>query len=54
MIKSCVKPSRHMSRHDGRVSLRQMLDHIEEAVLLAGERTREDPGTDALYRTARG
>jgi uncharacterized protein with HEPN domain len=34
-----------MSRHDDRVSLRQMLDHVEKAVLLAEERTRADLGT---------
>lgn len=41
-----------MSRHDDRVSLRQMLDHIEEAVLLAGERTRADLGTDRVFSLA--
>jgi uncharacterized protein with HEPN domain len=41
-----------MSRHDDRVSLRQMLDHIEEAVMLAGERTRADLGTDRVFSLA--
>ena len=41
-----------MSRHDDRVSLRQMLDHIEEAILLAGDRTRADLGTDRLFSLA--
>jgi hypothetical protein len=29
-----------MSRHDDSITLRQMLDHIEEAVALAEDRTR--------------
>jgi hypothetical protein len=41
-----------MSRHDDRVSLREMLDHIEEAVLLAWERTRADLGTDRVFSLA--
>jgi uncharacterized protein with HEPN domain len=41
-----------MSRHDDRVSLRQLLDHIEEAALLAGERTRADLGTDRVFSLA--
>ena len=41
-----------MSRHDDRVSLHQMLDHIEEAVLLAAERTRADLGTDRVLSLA--
>ena len=41
-----------MSQHDDSVTLRQMLDHIEEAVLLAGDRTRADLGTDRLFSLA--
>jgi len=41
-----------MSRHDDGLSLRQMLDHIEEAVLLAGARTRTDLGADRLFSLA--
>jgi uncharacterized protein with HEPN domain len=41
-----------MSRHDDRVSPRQMIDHVEEAVLLAGERTRADLGTDRVFALA--
>jgi uncharacterized protein with HEPN domain len=41
-----------MSRHDDRVTLRQMLDHVEEAVLLAKERTRADLGTDRVFALA--
>ena len=41
-----------MSQHDDRVTLRQMLDHIEEATLLAGSRTRTDLGTDRLFSLA--
>ena len=37
-----------MSRHDDIVSLRQMLDHITEAVALARDRTREDLESDRL------
>lgn len=38
-----------MSRHDDRVTLRQMLDHIEEAVALAQGRTREDLETERVF-----
>lgn len=31
-----------MSRHDDRVSMRQMLDHAREAVQMAAARTRAD------------
>ncbi len=41
-----------MSRHDDSVSLRQMLDHIEEAVVLAGDRTRADLDTDRVFSLA--
>ena len=44
--------SRCMSRHDDRASLRQMLDHVEEAAQLAGERTRADLGTDRVFSLA--
>jgi len=37
-----------MSRHDDMVSLRQMLDHIEEAAALAHGRIREDVESDRL------
>lgn len=38
-----------MSRHEDTVSLRQMLDHIEEAAALARERTRDDIETDRVF-----
>jgi uncharacterized protein with HEPN domain len=38
-----------MSRHDDRVTLRQMLDHIEEAVALAQGRTRTDLERDRVF-----
>ena len=38
-----------MSRHDDRVTLRQMLDHIEEAAALAQGRTREDLETERVF-----
>jgi hypothetical protein len=41
-----------MSRHDDSVSLRQMLDHIEEAVALAGNRTRTALGSDRVFSLA--
>lgn len=41
-----------MSRHDDRVTIRQMLDHLEEAVALARERTRSDLDTDRLLLLA--
>ncbi len=37
-----------MSRHDDRVSLRQMLEHIEEAVALVKDRKQEDLDADRL------
>jgi uncharacterized protein with HEPN domain len=37
-----------MSRHDDRVTLRQMLDHAEEAVALAGDRTRTALAADRM------
>jgi uncharacterized protein with HEPN domain len=41
-----------MSRHDDSVSLRQMLDHIEEAVALAEDRTRTALGSDRVFSLA--
>lgn len=38
-----------MSRHDDGVTLRQMLDHIEEAVALAGSHTRGDLESDRVF-----
>ncbi len=38
-----------MSRRDDRVSLHQMLDHLDEAVRLAADRTRADLDTDRLF-----
>jgi uncharacterized protein with HEPN domain len=37
-----------MSRHDDRITLRQMVDHIEEAVAIAQGRTRADVESDRL------
>ena len=38
-----------MSRHEDGVTLRQMLDHIEEAVALAKGRTRADIEADRIF-----
>jgi len=38
-----------MSRHDDSVTLRQMLDYIEEAVALAKDRTRADIESDRVF-----
>ena len=38
-----------MSRHDDTVSMRQMLDHVEEAATLAQGRTREDLKSDRVF-----
>lgn len=38
-----------MSRHDDNITLRQMLDHIEEAVVLAKGRTRADIEADRIF-----
>lgn len=38
-----------MSRHDDNVTLRQMLDHIEEAVALANGRMRAEFETDRVF-----
>jgi uncharacterized protein with HEPN domain len=38
-----------MSRHEDTVSLRQMLDHIEEAVALAQRRKRDDLESDRVF-----
>lgn len=41
-----------MSRHDDNITLRQMLDHIEEAVALARDRTRASLGSDRMFSLA--
>jgi uncharacterized protein with HEPN domain len=38
-----------MSRHDDSITLRQMLDYVEEAVALAKDRTRADIKTDRVF-----
>jgi uncharacterized protein with HEPN domain len=38
-----------MSRHEDSVTFRQMLDHIEEAVALAKNRTRADLESDRVF-----
>ena len=38
-----------MSRHDDSVTLRQMLDYIEETVALAKDRTRADIESDRVF-----
>jgi len=38
-----------MSRHEDTVSLRQMLDHIEEAAALAQGRTRDHLESDRMF-----
>lgn len=38
-----------MSRHEDRVSLLQMLDHAEEAVVLAGGHTRGDLESNRMF-----
>jgi uncharacterized protein with HEPN domain len=38
-----------MSRRDDTITLRQMLDHIEEAVALAKNRTRADLESDRVF-----
>lgn len=38
-----------MSRHDDSITLHQMLDHIEEAVVIARDRTRPDLESDRLF-----
>lgn len=38
-----------MSRHDDTITLRQMLDHVEEAIGLAKDRSRADLETDRLF-----
>jgi uncharacterized protein with HEPN domain len=38
-----------MSRHEDTVSLRQMLDHIEETAAIAQGRTREDLESDRVF-----
>jgi uncharacterized protein with HEPN domain len=41
-----------MSRHEDSVTLRQMLEHIEEAVSLACGRTREQLDSDRMFYLA--
>jgi uncharacterized protein with HEPN domain len=38
-----------MSRHEDKVSLRQMLDHMEEAISLATPRTRSELESDRVF-----
>jgi uncharacterized protein with HEPN domain len=38
-----------MSRHDDRLALRQMLEHVEETVALADGRTRADLDADRTF-----
>lgn len=38
-----------MSRHDDSVTLRQMLDYIEEAITIAKDRTRADIESDRVF-----
>lgn len=38
-----------MSRHDDIITLRQMLDHTEEAVTLAGTRMRSELESDRIF-----
>ena len=38
-----------MSRHEDNVTLRQMLDHIEESLALAKNRTRADLESDRVF-----
>ena len=38
-----------MSRHDDTITLRQMLEHVEEAVALAKGHKREDIETDRVF-----
>lgn len=41
-----------MSRHDDGISLRQMADHLEEAVEIARRRSRGDLDADRLFALA--
>ena len=41
-----------MSRRDDAITLRQMLDHIEEAIALAKVRTRADLESDRMFLLA--
>lgn len=38
-----------MSRHDDKVTLRQMIDHVEETIGLAKGKTREDLERDRVF-----
>jgi uncharacterized protein with HEPN domain len=38
-----------MSRHDDRVTLRQMLEHVEEAVVLTAGRAKDHLGSDRVF-----
>jgi len=37
-----------MSRHDDRITLRQMLDHVEEAMTISQAKTRENIDSDRI------
>ena len=41
-----------MSRHDNQISMRQMLDHAQEARQLAAGRTRDDLNRDRIFHLA--
>lgn len=38
-----------MSRHDDSVSLRQMLDHVQEAIALVHGRSKTDLNVDRVF-----
>ncbi len=38
-----------MSRHDDSITLRQMLEHIDEAINIAKGRSQNDLGTDRVF-----
>ena len=38
-----------MTRHDETITLRQMLDHVEEAVFLSKDRARRDLESDRVF-----
>lgn len=38
-----------MSRHDDKITLHQMLDHIDEAIILADRRNREELDSDRMF-----
>ncbi|OGV65065.1 MAG: hypothetical protein A3K19_20485 [Lentisphaerae bacterium RIFOXYB12_FULL_65_16] len=41
-----------MSRHDDSISIRQMLDHVEEAMALARDRSKPDLASDRVFYLA--